>query len=162
MSQFSVERIMLAMSLLGFLLGLAWVTPALREAMQEAHPINAQRDAIIVPGVPSRQTDYASVMSRPLFNPSRRPTPVPSEVEKAELVAPAPILRGILGELGHEGVLLEDGNGSRSRLLRPHQSFAGWEVVSVGARHVQLRSAGMTVQLALRNDHRKQQADAMP
>lgn len=154
-------RGLLLLNLIALVAGLGWGWVSLRDSRQAdvaAFEPGAMATMQSVE-VPAAAVDALS--ARPLFNPLRRPPAAVPGAAGAEL-APPPILVGVVGELGRQGVLLQNAEGGRSGLVRPQQSFAGWTVVSVRPRQVRLQSGDRVVVLTMRAGPGEQQEQGRP
>lgn len=91
------------------------------------------------------------LLSRPLFNPRRRPPE--AEAPKEQELQPLTLV-GVILDLEQPAVLLETPGGERSRMLRAGQSFGGWTVVSVQTNRARLRAGDRVVDVLLRGPSR--------
>lgn len=150
------NRGLLLLNSVALLCGLGWAGVTLRDAWQAVGVESAPDVAVTVQPIEVPEATMGTLSVRPLFNPRRRPPAAVAGPAGAELVPP-PVLVGVVGELGRQGVLLQNAEGGRSGLVRPQQSFAGWTVVSVRPQQVRLRSGDRVVVLTLRGGPGDQQ-----
>lgn len=154
---------MLATSVLGLTwLGLDTASPVPIPSV----PSEAASARVADPAVsPSDEADYAALVDRPLFQPSRRPGQappdvVPDVVAAPPLPAPSGSLVGVvIGPQRTVAIVRTDG---RSAILAEGDTIAGWQVRRVMRDQVQLERDGQVAEWYFVQRHDGEPAQAQP
>ncbi|GAN60636.1 hypothetical protein ACI01nite_23540 [Acetobacter cibinongensis] len=77
-----------------------------------------------------------TVLSRPLFAPSRRPDTVAVQSDTL------PVLTGIVHSAGQDGALFRGEQNSAGHLVHQGESIAGWHIIAVTREAVTLERGG--------------------
>lgn len=149
------ERALVALNVAVLLGSGAWAVLRLRPAPMAVPPAIAASAPTTGRSVLA-EVRIDQIEAQPLFHRSRQPpkaAEIPSDTVPSLPPAPPPplpVLLGIAGSVGHLGALLEDGPGTKRKLVQAGQKFEAWTVLDVRSRRVRLRDGKTTVELVLR------------